>query len=345
MRISIRHNVSLRDYSTMRLGGSCRYLTEVHSADDVEQAVEWADSHHVRPLMIGGGSNIIWRDEGFDGLLLVNRIAGYDDSPAGAAKRLITIGAGEEWDRVVGATVRSGLTGIEALSLIPGTAGATPVQNVGAYGQEIAQTLRDVRAYDLRSHSFVTIGNADCAFGYRKSRFNTVDRGRFLIVSLSLQLTAANPMPPFYAALQNYFGQHPVDQITPAAVRAAVIDIRSHKLPDPAVIANNGSFFANPVVDADVLSRIQTDFPDVRYWPTKIPGKVKVSAAWLIEHAGFADYNDTGTGMATWHGQPLIVVNEHAVSCAQLLEFKHKLVSAVRSRFDITLEQEPELLP
>lgn len=330
----------------MRLGGIVKYLAEITQRSEIEEAVGWAVEHRAPPLMIGGGSNIIWRDEGFDGLLLINRIMGYEEFAEDETNVYVTIGAGENWDEVVERTVDAGLTGIEALSLIPGTAGATPIQNVGAYGQEIANTLVSIEAYDLHTRSFVTIPAADCAFGYRTSRFKTTDRDRFLIASITLHLMKQNPAPPFYRAVAEYLAaKHRGNTYTPEDIRRAVIDIRSHKLPDPERIANNGSFFANPLVSSGDLINIQVNYPDIPHWETADPEVVKVPAAWLIEQAGFKDFHDDETGMATWPKQPLVLINERAKTTADLLKFKQKIVSAVQAKFGITLEQEPELLP
>lgn len=344
--MDIRQNVSLKDHSTMRLGGPAQYMAEVHNRSDIEPLVSWAVEHRLPPLMIGSGSNIVWRDEGFNGLLLVNKIMGYEIQDEDGQNVYLTVGAGENWDSVVARSVEAGLTGIEALSLIPGTCGATPVQNVGAYGQEIADTLVSIEAYDLHERKLVMIPASDCAFGYRTSRFKTTDRDRFFITALTFHLMRGNPTPPFYRALSDYLAtRHQGSKYTPAEIRQAVINIRSQKLPDPNKIANNGSFFANPVIDEGQMIELQADYPEMPHWEAGEYGRVKIPAAWLIEQAGFKDYHDAETGMATWPKQPLVLVNEHATSTAQLYAFKQKIADAVEKKFHITLEQEPELLP
>jgi UDP-N-acetylmuramate dehydrogenase len=343
--MNIRHNVRLADYSTMRLGGPADYLADISSTSELIEAMDWAQAQDVPTMMIGGGSNIIWRDEGYRGLILICKFRGFTIAPADTTThQLVTIGSGEPWDEVVARTVQAGLTGIEALSLIPGTAGGTPVQNVGAYGQEIAQTLVSVEAYNAQAKAMVTIAAADCGFGYRTSRFKTTDKGRFFIASITLKLTKGNPQPPFYGALESYFTAHNISEFTPQTVREAVIAIRSSKLPDPRTVANNGSFFANPVVSAEKYAQLEADFPELPHWPTG-DGRVKLPAAWLLERAGFKDYHDSDTGMATYATQPLVLVNEHATSTAQLLQFRQKIVDAIVAQFGITLEQEPEILP
>lgn len=337
-------NVSLANYSTMRLGGIASFLTEARSREDLQAAYAWAKERGLPVIAIGGGSNIIWKDSGFNGLVIVNKINGYTDVANGDTHTL-TVGAGEPWDSVVARSVAAGLTGIEALSLIPGSAGATPVQNVGAYGQEIAQTLQSLEAFDTTSGTFVRIAAKDCGFGYRTSIFKTTARGRYWITAITLKLHAGNPMPPYYHAVQQYLDQNPTDTpITPAAVREAVIAIRSAKLPDVDTVANNGSFFANPIVPNDVLTRLLAQNPDMPHWPLE-DGSAKIPAAWLIEQVGFKDYHDPETGMGTWPRQPLVLVNEHALKAADLVAFRDQIIHKVQDHFGITLVQEPELLP
>lgn len=342
--MNILQDVSLKLHSTMRLGGTAAYAADIHTKDELIEAITWAKTKKLPVMMIGGGSNIIWQDDGFPGLLLVNKMAGIHVAEQGNSTCLVTIAAGENWDTAVAKTVEQGLSGIEALSLIPGSAGATPVQNVGAYGQEIAHTFVKLEAYDTQTKAFVTIPGADCAFGYRTSRFKHADKGRFFITSITLRLQRIIPEPPFYNALQKYFDAHNIHVFSPTVIRDAVIAIRQSKLPDPAVVANNGSFFANPIIDTHAFARLHADYPDMPNWPTA-DGKVKIPAAWLLEQAGFKDFHDAATGMGTWPAQPLVLVNENAQTTGHLIAFRHKIVSAVQHKFGITLEQEPELLP
>lgn len=338
-------NVSLANYSTMRLGGIANYLVDVHSRDELVEAVNWAREKQLPVRMIGGGSNIVWQDSGFNGLVVVNKLSGFTIEELNETERRVTVGAGENWDSVVARTVVEGLTGIEALSLIPGTAGATPIQNVGAYGQEVAQTLESVEAYDTEARQFTSLTNAECKFGYRTSTFKTDAVGRYLITSLTLHLKVGNPLPPYYGAVQAWLEANPVEgPITPAVLRAAVTAIRTSKLPDPAVVANNGSFFANPIVDAALLAKLRREYPDMPNWPLE-GGGAKIPAAWLIEQAGFKDFHDGATGMGTWPKQPLVLVNEHAHATADLIAFRDRIVDSVADKFGVTLTQEPELLP
>lgn len=338
-------NVSLKDYSTMRLGGTCKYVVEVADKSELETALIWADDQKLPAIMIGDGSNIVWKDEGFEGLVIVNKIMGFEILDRDEENAYITVGSGENWDSVVERSVQAGLSGIEALSWVPGTAGATPVQNVGAYGQEIAEVFVSAEVYDREKKAITLLSKYDLDFGYRTSRLKNVDHGRYFITAITLHLQKRNPEPPFYASLQAYFTEKGLTNITSQTVRDAVIDIRKSKLPDPAKVANNGSFFGNPVVDDGTLVQIQATHPDVVFWRNDATESVKLSAAWLIENAGFKDFHDPETGMATWPTQSLVLVNEKAKSTADLLKFVEKIRASVLQKFEVSLTQEPELLP
>jgi UDP-N-acetylmuramate dehydrogenase len=342
--VNLKQNVSLANYSTMRLGGNARYFAEAASLQDVEQLGKWAKEQALPIITVGGGSNIVWRDEGFDGLVIADCIKGREIvNKDGNAT--VKIGGGENWDEVVGWSVEQGLSGIEALSLIPGTAGATPVQNVEAYGQQIADSLQKVLVYDFRDNTFRELTPDQCSLSYRNSRFKDVDHGRFLICAIWLKLNRGQMSPPFHHGLQTYIDQRGITDFSPVSIRRAVIDIRSAKLPDPAKMANNGSFFKNPFVPQEQFEKLSRQFPDILNYPAN-DGSIKLSAMWLIEHAGFkAGYRDEPTGMALWPKHALVFINEHAKSTADLLAFRQKIVDKVQEKFGITLEQEPELLP
>lgn len=342
--MNIQQNISLAAHSTMGVGGLAAYLAEVNDRMELLEALSWAQTNNLQVIMIGNGSNIVWRDEGFAGLVIVDKILRFEIFEEDDTNVYLTIGGGEPWDSVVERSVAAGLTGIEAMSLIPGSTGATPIQNVGAYGQDIASVLVSVEAYDTVDRDFVTIPVTDCELGYRTSRFKDTDRGRFFISAITLHLVKGNPQAPFYGAVQTYFETNNITNFTPSALRTAVVAIRTSKLPDPKVVKNNGSFFANPIIDEYRYNELAEQYSLIPHWPQD-DGKVKISAAWLIEQSGFKDYHDPETGMATWTSQPLVLVNESATSTAKVLSFRDKISAAVKVKFNIELEQEPELLP
>jgi len=342
--MKIMHDVPLSLYSTMRLGGKANSVVHVRTKEELIEVLAWAKEHHLHIVMIGQGSNIVWRDEGFDGLVIVNEFPGYEVTLDDGENYHICVGAGENWDSVVERSVADKASGIEALSLIPGFAGATPVQNVGAYGQEISDSLFSVEAYDNDKKDFITLNNKDCCFSYRSSIFKEAKKGRYFITSLNLRLHKTHLKLPLYQSLQDYLNENDITDHSPYTIRKAVIAIRSSKLPDPAIVANNGSFFANPIIDNDTFAKLKLVHPNIKHWPEG-KNKQKLAAAWLIEKAGFKDIHDRFTGIGTWPKQPLILVNEKAKTTADLLEFKKKIVDSVKENFGVTLIQEPELLP
>lgn len=326
----------------MRLGGNAAYLMDITKAHEIGPAIEWAEAQNLPVIMIGGGSNIIWNDAGFNGLVMVNKIAGYEVQNQGEQSFLI-VGAGEPWDSVVERSVAQGLAGIEQLSLIPGSAGATPIQNVGAYGRETSDVLVCVQAYDRQAKKIIVIPKADCGFSYRTSRFKTTDKGRFFITSITYALTKNPPMRPFYDSVDRYLREQGIDHPTLAQLRAAVITIRSSKLPDPTIVANCGSFFGNPIISTEQLNQLADQFPAVKFWQID-EGKAKISAGWLLEQLGLKGYHEPNTGMAIWDKQALVFVNESAPNTACLIAFRDAIVAAVQKKYGITLEQEPELI-
>ena len=342
--MNILENVDLRLYSTMKLGGRASWLAEAHSEQDVKKLIDWAKEKNVSFIVIGQGSNIVWRDEGFDGLVIVNHIRGIEALEDNSEVTIVRIGAGEIWDEAVAWSVNRNLSGIEFLSRIPGFAGAAPVQNIGAYGAEIANVLKEVAVYDTQTGAFETILAEGCKFAYRTSRFRTTDKGRFVILGIILTLKKTNPSPPFYESLENYLKEHNVTEFTPQTIRDAVTEIRKIKLPDPSVVANNGSFFTNPIVNETKYNELKQKNPEIKGWPMP-DGRIKLAAGWMVEKAGFKDVHDEQTGMATWWGSALVMVNEKAQKTEDLLIFKQKVLDKVNEMFGITLEQEPELLP
>lgn len=339
-KMQIHTDVSLKNYSTMRLGDTAKALAEVHNKEELVEAVDWAEKHHLPLLMLGGGSNVIFSD-GYPGLVMVNRIHGFEVIHENWSGVIIKVGAGEDWDSVVKRTVEMRLSGLEFLSAIPGTAGATPVQNVGAYGQEIANVFVELEAYDLRDRQFATLDKEACKFSYRNSMFKSLTDRRYIITSVTLRLSKSAPQPPFYESLQKYLDERGIKDYTPQIIRGAVIAIRSTKLPDPAKVANTGSFFKNPILTSGEFEDLSAKHPDVPHWPMR-DGTIKLPAGWLIEHAGLKGYRSHG--MKTLETNALVFINESAHSFADLMAFKGEIVAKVQEKFGVTLEQEPELL-
>lgn len=338
----MQEHVSLADYCTMKLGGNARYLCTVGNKEELAEAVQWGSDQGLKLLMLGGGSNVVFGEAGFDGLVIVDKIKGFEVVAEDDQSATIAIGAGENWDEVVRQTVDMGLSGIEALSLIPGSTGGTPVQNVGAYGQEVGQSLVCVDVYDALEQSFVTLSKEDLDLEYRSSNLKVpIEQRHYFIHSVTFKLSKTMTLKrPLYEALEKYFVEHSITVLTPQTVRDAVIAIRSTKLPDPAVTPNSGSFFANPIVDAEVYEAIKAQYSDVKAYPFQ--GQYKLAAGWLIEAAGLK--NHAAYGLRTYDKQALVIVNESAHDAADLMKFRDEIITKVQEQFGVTLKQEPELI-
>lgn len=336
--MDIHTNIPLKNYTTMRLGGNARFMTDVRTPDEVASVCQNAVKQALPIFVLGGGSNIIVKDEGFSGIIIRNRIPGFEIIADDSITTTIKIGGGENWDEVVKRAVDMNLSGIEAMSAIPGTAGAAPVQNVGAYGQEVAETLVSLEAYDIQEARFVSLQNIDCGFSYRHSIFRGDAAGRYVILSITLKLYKAVPQPPFYKAIQDYFDTHDITLFTPQTIRDAVIAIRTDKLPDPTVTPNTGSFFKNAIIEDWQLNDLRKDYPDIPTYDMP-DGRFKVPTGWLIEQAGLK--GQVLHGMKVHDKNALVLINESAKNYADLASARDEIIGAVRDKFHIMIEQEP----
>jgi UDP-N-acetylmuramate dehydrogenase len=339
--MDIQTGVPLKEHTTMQLGGPARFMVTVETPEELAAVIERGQKQNLPIFVLGGGSNIIARDYGFAGIIVRNRIPGFETLSDDGTYVTLKIGAGEEWDSVVARSVEMGLSGIEALSAIPGTTGATPVQNVGAYGQEIANTLQSLEAYDMKEHRFVSLSHADCSFAYRYSIFKSTENRRYIITNITLKLSRIAPKPPFYASLQKYLDDHSITYFTPQVIRDAVVAIRKEKLPNPALLPNTGSFFKNPIIEEWILNDLKKQYDDIPSY-AMADGTFKVPAGWLIEHAELKGY--AAHGFKIYEKNALVIINESATSYNDLELFRQEIIDKVRDQFRITLEQEPELL-
>lgn len=337
--MQIHTNVSLKNFLTMKLGGNARFMTEIFTPDELAQACRNAKKNSIPFFILGGGSNIVAKDEGFNGLVVHNKIAGFEVIEDTASYCVLKIGSGENWDDVVRRSVDMQLSGIEAMSAIPGTAGAAPVQNIGAYGQEIAESLVSLEAYDSKQDGFVTLTNDDCGFSYRSSIFRESEAGRYGIYSITLKLYKTMPQPPFYDALQRYLDEHSSSSMySSQVIRDAIIAIRSDKLPDPSKRPNTGSFFKNAIIEEWHYTDLLANWPDM---PRYDMGNhlVKVPTGWLIEHAGLK--GKLLHGMRIHDKNCLVLINESATSYADLAAAREEIVNIIRDTYRIDIFQEP----
>ncbi len=334
----MQEEVSLAPMTTFGLGGLARWFAEARTEDDVVEAVAWAQQRGLPLFVLGGGSNLLVRDTGFAGLVLRMEIAGVVDCGGG----LLDVGAGESWDRLVDRTVEMGLAGIECLAGIPGSVGGTPVQNVGAYGQEVSETIASVRAFDRLTGEWVELDKAACRFRYRESLFNTDAPGRYIVTRVRFRLHPAGKPTLKYAELRARFAEA---SPTLAEVARVVREIRHGKgmllVEGETDCRSAGSFFKNPVVSLETLSQVRAaaEGAEVPHWPTG-EGTVKLPAAWLLEKAGFIKgYGDGPVGISSRH--TLALVNRGGATFADVERMEHEIVDRVRAKFGVELQREP----
>ena len=344
----LEQNKPLAPFTTLGVGGPARWFFEAKTEPEVTEAAAWAHDKRVKLFVLGGGSNLVVSDAGFDGLVLHVALHGIavEDQGDNSGQRRFRAAAGEDWDSFVARTIEEDCAGLECLAGIPGTVGGTPVQNVGAYGQEVSSTIERVRAFDLCQMHWVEFTPAECAFAYRRSRFNTVDRGKYVVTRVDYVLTKGGAPTLSYADLRRTFAADALPSL--AEVAAAVRRIRQSKgmllIEGDPDCRSAGSFFKNPVVAEELAERIaQTSGNEPPRFAVGDPGKVKIPAAWLIEQAGFAKgFAMGGAGISSRH--TLALINRGEGTAGEILALAHEIRSAVQSRFDISLEIEPVLV-
>lgn len=336
--MDVMTNISLKQYTTMKLGGEARYMATADSPGDVVSLYRNARKENLPIFVLGGGSNVITHDEVFEGIVLLNKIKGFEIISETDETTDVKIGAGEVWDEVVEKAIGLGLQGVEAMSGIPGTAGAAPVQNVGAYGQEIADTLISLEAYDSKTDTIVTISADECDFSYRNSIFRDKEKGRYCILNITLRLNKAEPKPPYYASLQRYIDENDIREVNLSVIRVAVLNIRSEKLPDPAELPSAGSFFKNALVEKWKLEELQREYSDIPNYAMS-DGRYKIPTGWLIDKAGLRGYRSHG--MRVYEKNALVLVNDSATGYDDLVAIREEIVQIVFDKFGIKIEQEP----
>jgi len=346
--MEIQENIALAPLTTLRVGGSARYFVRAASIEDVEAAVSFAEGKNLSLFVLGGGSNVLVSDNGWPGLVLQIGISGIDHTHERETIRLI-VGAGEDWDSFVAFCVTRHCAGVECLSGIPGSVGATPVQNVGAYGQEVSQTIASVLVFDLNGKEVREMDAADCEFGYRSSIFNTRERGRYIILRVTYEVRAGDAPSLRYADLQKYFAGRS-DAPALAEVRKAVLEIRASKgmliTPGDPDSRSAGSFFKNPVLTTaqfdDLLKKARERNLQVPSYPASSQRK-KISAAWLVENSGFTKgYVKGRAGISGKHA--LALVNRGAATAGEITALRDEIQQRVEQQWGIKLEPEPVLV-
>ena len=331
----MNENILISSLTTMRLGGPARYVLEVETKQDVADAYGFARQFNLPTFVLGYGANTLGHDEGFNGVIIINRMRGIEVvTSTGDATRLKVMG-GEYWDNVVAYACERGLTGIEALSRIPGLTGAAPVQNIGAYGQEIADTLVEIDVYDTLDRTYKTLSHADLNFSYRKSILNTTSKNRYFVISITLELKPGEMPRPLYNSIEQYIATFNITDYSPMSIRNIVSTIRANKLPDPLVQASAGSFFKNIYLDESAA-----DAAEAKGYPV-YRGKDgnKINSGWLIEQAGLK--GKLIHGFRVSDKAALVLINESAKSYQDLANARNEIIGKVYDKYGFWLEQEP----
>lgn len=338
----IQENIPLAPLTTLGIGGVARFFAEVPGEAELTDAIALAARQQLPVFILGGGSNVLIADEGFPGLVIRVAIKGIEQFNEGG-KVLVTAGAGEAWDAFVEYCIQRDLAGLECLSGIPGLVGGTPVQNVGAYGQEVSETITTVRAFDRQSKQIVDLSNADCHFSYRTSIFNSTERDRYVVLAVTYRLRPHGDPAIRYPDLKNFFANR-IGQPTLAEVRNAVIEIRSRKSmvihPEDPNRRSAGSFFKNPIVSPEIFARLTVKAAEQPPCFPAADGNVKVPAAWLIERAGFQrGYVKGRVGISSKH--TLAIINLGGATADDVLALVREISLGVWERFGIELLPEP----
>ena len=335
----IQENYSLKSHNTFGVAAQARWFVAIEQESDLVDlfAQEW-----IKPLpklVLGGGSNMLFT-QNFDGLVIWMANKGISETIAGDSV-LLKAAAGEVWNDLVQYAVNKGFAGMENLSLIPGTVGASPVQNIGAYGVELETIFESCRAFELATGTFTTFTKADCGFSYRESIFKQTLKDQYIVTEVSFRLSLVPTIRTSYGAIQEELKHRGIEKPSIKDVSEVVSAIRVSKLPDPSTIGNAGSFFKNPIISAAQFEKVQASFPEVVHYPAA-KGQVKLAAGWLIEQCGWKGKVVGHTG--TWKNQALVLVNHGGASGSEVFAFSEQIIASVFERFGVRLEREVNVI-
>ena len=343
----------IKDLVTMRIGGPARFVITVTEKEDIPEAYKFAKEHNLPVWILGGGANTFSNDEGFEGVIILDRIMGISqvETPEGEEEKegvaYFKAYGGEQWDDLVTFVSERGYSGIEAMAGIPGTAGAAPVQNIGAYGQEVTQVIVSVEAYDTKLEKFVVVPASEMKMSYRKSIFNSGENvGRYFIYSTTVRVKKGQLNPPFYRSLQAYVDEHEETDFSPLNIARMVKEVRNSKLPDPEKIASAGSFFKNVYLTDEEAN--EAEARGIQVWrnakevgPDSPEKRTNlVNSGWLIEEAGLK--GKVFHGMKVSDKAALILINESAKSYADLAAAREEIAKIIFEKFGFKIEQEPD---
>ena len=337
--IQLQQNVSLKQFNTFGIDAIAKQFALFASVDELKEVIENINPNDIF-FILGGGSNILLTNN-FDGVVLKNELRGIQLLREDENHFYVQAAAGENWHQLVMYCVANNCAGVENLSLIPGNVGASPMQNIGAYGVELKDTFYELNAYDVKEKAEVTFTKKDCEFGYRESVFKHKYKGKFVILSVTFQLNKTSAFHTEYGAIQQELERMNVSQLSIAAISEAVINIRKSKLPDPAIIGNAGSFFKNPTIDNEQFFTLKNKHPNMVGFATNT-GKTKLAAGWLIEQCGWKGYRNGDVGC--YDKQALVLVNYGKASGKDIYHLSQQIIESVQQKFGVTLEREVNIV-
>jgi UDP-N-acetylmuramate dehydrogenase len=335
----IENNINLSEFNTFGIDVRAKFFSRFESVDSLKLLLQ--NNSNEKVLILGGGSNILFTQD-FDGIVLKNEIKGFKVIEESDDDVIVESGAGENWHEFVLKCIDNNFCGLENLSLIPGSVGASPMQNIGAYGIEIKDVFEKLSAYHIPTGEIHEFNHSQCEFGYRESVFKRKLKGQYVILSVSFRLSQKPKINSSYGAIESELNKMKIINPTIKDISNAVIAIRTSKLPDPKIIGNAGSFFKNPVVDRIILTEIQKKFEDVPFYNTENEDKVKLPAGWLIEKAGWKGqtYNNIGVHKM----QALVLVNYGNARGIEIFELSARIINDIQEKFGVTLEREVNIL-
>lgn len=336
----VSENVLLRPYNTFGINAQARYFTSFAELQQLQAVLQDTRWQSLPRMILGGGSNILFTKD-FDGLVLKNELKGITVIKEDDDYIYVKAGAGENWHRFVMYCIEHNYAGLENLSLIPGNVGASPMQNIGAYGVEIKDYFHELEAWHLQDNALVTFNNTDCAFGYRESVFKRQYKGQFVILSVTYRLLKKPRFNTSYGAIEQELQRMGVNGLSIRDISQAVINIRSSKLPDPAEIGNAGSFFKNPTVDAAQYTSLKNAHPGIVAYPVD-NGHYKLAAGWLIEQCGWKGFRKGDAGVHA--KQALVLVNYGHATGQEIYQLSQQVLDSVTEKFGVELEREVNII-
>ncbi len=330
-------NISLKNLNTFKIDAKAKFFCEITNKEDI---LKLSDEGYFQRkwIILGGGSNVLFTDD-FDGIVIKNKISGFEVLSKDEDKVIIKANAGELWDNFVDYCVSNSFYGAENLSLIPGTVGASPIQNIGAYGTEVSDIIYSVEYFDIENRSFKTIEKSFCKFGYRESIFKNELKNKFIITSVNYNLCLNPHYKLNYKPLSQIFADQ--EKISLSEIRNKIIEIRTSKLPDTEILGNAGSFFKNPEISNDELEGLKREYNDIIYFETD-SGNVKIPAGWLIEKAGLKGFRKGNVG--TYNQQALVILNFGGATGKEIIEFSEFIRAEVLNKFKINLTPEVNII-